>query len=168
MRFGWSRKSDDSSFRMLLEVIFCFLTNRKWRLKSIKWQFMMSNGSHFLSLEKPKIRLWWGRENDVSSGRPALGTHFLPLVQPKMRIGWSRKSVISEGRISQNSFSASWPTQNATWLRSRERFKRAHGTRKLFWTSGLVQNAISMKSKKRWFKLSSWAIIGDSYPGSVR
>ena len=67
------------------EVIFCFLINRKCdffqadkkTIRAVKW-----NLSHFLRLDKRKIRLWWGRESDVLCGRQALGTHFLPIDQP--------------------------------------------------------------------------------------
>ena len=57
--------------------------------------------SHFLPLDKPKIRLCWGRESDVSCGRQALGTNYF----------------------------SSWPAQNAKWVKSRKRcFKGSHVT----------------------------------------
>jgi len=52
----------------------------------------MALKSNFLSLDKPKIRLWLGGESDASSGPQALGTHFLPLEQPKMRLWLSQES----------------------------------------------------------------------------
>jgi len=43
----------------------------------------MALKSHFRPLEKPKIRIWRGRESDVSSGGQALGPHFFLLTSPK-------------------------------------------------------------------------------------
>ena len=70
-------------------------------------------------------------------GCKELRAHFLPLYQPKMRFRWSRKSDVSSCRMSLwslfllldhvtlNSFSASWQSQNATFLRSRSDVSRA-------------------------------------------
>ena len=71
------------------------------------------------------------------SGCKEMRAHFLPLYQPKMRFRWSPKRDVSGCRMSLwsllllpdhvtlNSFSASWPTQNATLLRSRSDVSRA-------------------------------------------
>jgi len=59
----------------------------------------MTLQSNYLPLETPNIRLWCGRENNVSSGHQALGTHSLPLEQAKMRLGLSRESDVSMARI---------------------------------------------------------------------
>jgi len=43
------------------EVIVCFLTNRKcdfFKLKKRRFKWQMTLKSQFLSLDKPKIRLW--------------------------------------------------------------------------------------------------------------
>ena len=53
----------------------------------------MALKSHFLSLDKLKIRLWLCREIDVSSGRQSLGTHFLPLDHPKFDLVEFEKAV---------------------------------------------------------------------------
>ena len=64
----------------------------------------MALKSHFLPLEKPQNRLWWGRESDVSSGRMTFLTHFRPLDHPKMRIGWDRKRDVSRTRIAFSTY----------------------------------------------------------------
>ena len=64
------------------------------------------------------------------------------------------KAMFQRVACSLNSFSASWPNRNATWVRSKKRcFKVSHGTLNLFWTCGLAQNAIWMRPKKRCFKV---------------
>ena len=70
-----------------IKVIFNFLTNRKGDF----FQFDKNDSSgrmalkcHSLSLDKPKILFWRGRESNVSSDSEALGTHFLHLDQAKM------------------------------------------------------------------------------------
>ena len=94
----------------------------------------------------------WSQGNAVSRGRISLWIHIRPLNHPKMRLGWVRKSDISWSRMAfstswkcnlmktkkqcfrwlpgnQKSFSSSWPTQNATWVKSKkQRYKRSHVT----------------------------------------
>ena len=117
MRLGWGRKGDHLSLLKKLEVIFCFLTNRKCDFfKSINRWLKWSNLKCDLVVEKAMLQ----------------------------RVAYYFES-----------FSASWPTQNSTCVRSKKWcFKGSHGTPNLFWTSGVAQNAIWMKSKKQWFKLS--------------
>ena len=86
-------KSDDSSWRMSLWSYFLLLDQPKmWLfLSRLKWTSALK--SPFLPLEEPEIRLWWGRESDISSVRQALGTHFLPLTNPKCEIGEVEKAM---------------------------------------------------------------------------
>ena len=107
----------------------------------------MALKSHFLPLDKPKIRLWWAREIDISSGRLLLGIHFLPRDQHKMRCFKCPHSSL-------NSFSGSEPSQNATWLRSRKRFMGSQVTLISFSPSWRAENATWVKSKKRCFEWS--------------
>ena len=96
----------------------------------------MSFKNRFLHLDKPKIRLWWCRINDVSSCRNHWEIIFFPLTSPKFDLGKVEKGM--------NSFSTSWPTHNATWVRSKKRcFKVSHGTLNLFWAPRIAQNALS-------------------------
>ena len=53
----------------------------------------MALKSHFLPLDKPKIRFWGGREIDVSTGRLALVTHFLLSDHPKCDLGEFEKAM---------------------------------------------------------------------------
>jgi hypothetical protein len=95
---------------------------------------------HFLPSGRPKLRLGGDRERDV---RMPSGTHFLFSGPPKMRLDLCRKRDVSRGRLAlktffclktcqncysgevekamfqgvagnANSFSAFWPSQNAT------------------------------------------------------
>ena len=52
----------------------------------------MSIWTHIRLFDHPKMRNWWCRESDVSSGRMTLLTHFRPLEHPKMWLGWGRKT----------------------------------------------------------------------------
>jgi len=59
----------------------------------------MALKSHILLLAKRKIRLWRGRESDVSSGRQALETFFFLLTSPKFDSVEVEKTM-SEGLVS--------------------------------------------------------------------
>jgi len=61
MQFDDVEKAMIQVVKCHVEVIFCFLTNRKcdfFKLikRRFKWQMVLE--SHFLPLDKPKIRLW--------------------------------------------------------------------------------------------------------------
>ena len=138
MRFGWSRKSDDSSCRMALQVIFCFLSNRICDFfKLIKRRFTSSNGTHFLPLDKRNSTLVRSRKrcfkcspgtgNSFSSSRPAQNATWVKL----------RKRCLKCSHVTLNSLSASWPSRNANWLSSRNRcLMSSHGSFNLFSSSG--------------------------------
>ena len=109
-------KSDDSSCRMSLWSLFCFLTNRKCDFfKSSKRRFKWSNGTYLylysLPLDQSKMRLEWSRESDVSRARISLWTHFRPLDHPKMGLVWSRESDVSRAYMTQLIFGL-WTSQN--------------------------------------------------------
>jgi len=121
------------------QVFFCFLTNR--------------NCDFFKS------------KSDDSRGRIALKIHIRLLTSPKFDFGdvekvmfqvvanhWElifflftgrkydlcevEKAMFQGSHVTLNSFSASWSTQYATWVRSKKRcFKVSHDLN-LFWTCG--------------------------------
>jgi len=80
----------------LLNVIFCFLTCTKFDFGEFEKAMFPVVAKHF-------------------------ATNFLPLDQPKMRLGWVEKAMFQGLNFILNTFSACWPSENATWVRSRKR-----------------------------------------------
>ena len=68
------------------ESIFCLLSSPKCDVVEVEKAVssaIMTLWNHFRSLDQLKFSLWWVRESDVSSSRPAQRTHFQPLEQSK-------------------------------------------------------------------------------------
>ena len=66
--------------------IFCLLSSPKCDVVAVEKAVssaIMTLWNHFRSLDQLKFSLWWVRESDVSSSRPAQRTHFQPLEQSK-------------------------------------------------------------------------------------
>jgi len=88
---------------------------------------------NILPLDKPKTRLWWGRESDDSSGRQELSYIFFLLTSPKCDLGEVDKSMFQGLALHFQLIYGLLPIQNATWGGSRNRcFKCSHGTMTLF------------------------------------
>ena len=86
----------------VLKVIICLLTIPKFdffEVKKAMFQVFPRHWEIIFPLDQPKMRLWWSRESDVSSGHMTLWTHFRPLDHPKMLLVWGRKSYISRSRM---------------------------------------------------------------------
>ena len=120
----------------LFKVIFCLLTSPKFELGDVDVSNgRQSLGTHLLPLDQPKMQLGWNRKSDVSRARMPLSTYFGPLDQPKMRCLKG-----SHGTLNANS--ASWPSQNATWLMSTKRcFKGSPDTLNSFSASRSAQHS---------------------------
>jgi len=114
----------------------------------------MAHKSYFLHLHKPKNRLWWRREIDVSSDRQALKTKLLPLTNPKCDLKL-KKRCFNGSHVFWTHFRPLDQPKMRLGEVDKRCFKVSHGTLNLFWTCGLAQNASKINSKKRCFQASN-------------
>ena len=112
----------------------------------------MALKSYFLHLEKPKNRLWWCREIDVSSDRQALKTKLLPLTNTKCDLKL-KKRCFNGSHVLWTHFRPLDQSKMRLGEVDKRCCKVSHGTLNLLWTCGLVQNASKINLKKRCFKV---------------
>ena len=160
MRIGWGRKPDVQGLKRLF-TYFRPLDQSKIRLGRIKkatflvvakqWElyFCVMNSQNAISMKSKKrwfkylksFSASWQPQNSTLlrsrercfKWRHALGTHFLHIEHAKMLLGWCREDDASRAPMTLKPFSALRPSQNANWLRSKNRcFKGSHGPFNLF------------------------------------
>ena len=112
------------------KVIFCLLTNRKCEFFQvdkatiqvhIKVTFciMSSQKNDFRDVEKAMFHVVANQWELI----------FFPLTSPKSDSSKVEKAMFQGAHVTLNSYSASWLTQNATWVRLKKRcLKVSHGT----------------------------------------
>ena len=128
------------------ELIFCLLTRPKCNLRKVKKSGDSRDLKFDIQLFPSDLQLlnfdhWLWNCNSI-----------LPLHQLKLRLTRRRWSDDYSSFIENlNSFSASWLNLNANWKRC---FNCSQSTLNSFFAPCTTQNASSIKSRKRCFKLS--------------
>ena len=129
-----------------------WLTLLNVTLKSFSGSWPTENVTSFMSIKR-RFKWSYGTYKSFSASWPSQNATlvrswkrcfkwselvFFLLTSPKREMGEVEKVCFKGAHVTLNSFSVSWPTQNATWVRSKKWcFKVSHGTQLILdvWTS---------------------------------